>query len=183
MRKNMKIILNLLAILCLSISCYGQKSNNVESRNCENSRQNSSRPSAFISFEKTGTQNAKESIWLRFNNNTKWNIYVRTTGFDKETDEYGVSYEVKILPDWKDKIKENDVPFGRQIAHVGSVRTIESGKSLLFNVPKSHLAEGLYITVDFSYEWELTGFGGGGGLEISHRAAFFSWQLTSQKQN
>lgn len=178
----MRIILSFFVISVVFLNCFAQ-SNNKTLNPCEDNVINTKRPSAFITFERFGKKmierlgDKNDFVWLRFHNNTKWKITIKTAGFDREHGDFGVFYEVQVQPLWKDKIKESDVPIGRRMAHVGSVRTIESGKSLLFSVPKEHLAEGLYIIVDFSYEWEQYGDSGGNVLDIIHQATFFSSNL------
>ncbi|HEX8279708.1 MAG TPA: hypothetical protein VF540_13480 [Segetibacter sp.] len=180
----MNIFLITCIILFPFITCLAQVSDKTEE--AKDFRLTISKPSAYISFERYSVQkpyNEGESgtyVWLRFHNNTKWNLTVKVNGCRPEQEECGAFYEVLRLPNYKDKIKESEAPYGR-IAHKSSIRTIKSGGSFLFSIPKESLAEGLYIAVDFSYEWEIHGNSGGGILEIRHQVGFFSWQLPKAK--
>lgn len=184
--KIMRVILSSLIMLFFSLYCLAQSSN--EAINKDGSvRLDLTKPSAYITFEKFGERKpqsqgeSNQGVWLRFHNNTKWNLNVNTLGCTKEYGDCIVFHKVQRLPNYEDKIKNSDVPTGYRMAHMASVWTIESGKSLLFSVPKEHLAKGLFILVDFNYDWEQSGNTGGGDLTIVHKASFFSWKLPSEK--
>jgi hypothetical protein len=175
----------LIVFLCLlPIICYGQN-NKLESSK-ETCRLDTKFPSAYITFEKFGKRTplyypneSNEGIWLRFHNNSKWSITVRTFGVSKEYGDFGIFYEIKSLLK-EDKIKNNaEIPIGYREKHISSAYTLKSGKSFLFSIPREHLAEGLFLLVRFSYEWEQDGDSGGGG-NIFHQATFFSSSLPKQ---
>ncbi|MFN6963650.1 MAG: hypothetical protein ACK4S4_07785 [Pyrinomonadaceae bacterium] len=143
----------------------------------------SKKPSVFITFERfwerTSNEESNKEIWLRLHNNTKWNLFVKAIGQDKENSVYGLTYEVQRVRN-PEVNKNIDVPVGRRQAHVGSIHRIESGKSILFSVPKQHLTAGLAVFVSFSYEWEVLGKFGG-DLSILHQAPFWSTDLPPEK--
>ena len=178
----MKSCLIILVFLCCFITCSAQVSNKFEQPKSGRLVQN--QPSAFITFEKNVVipprylGESENQILLRFHNNSIWNMTVSVNGCRPEQEQCMAFYEVFRLPTYEDKIKESDVPAGYGYGlHVSSARTVKSSGSFLFNVSKESLAEGLYIRVDFSYEWESTGNSGGRTLEIIHQVSFFSWQL------
>jgi hypothetical protein len=179
----MKILLFVSLILGGSFVVFAQINSKTETL-CLSNRLDSKKPSAYITFEKFDKrkpftqEESNEGVWLRFHNNTKWKIYLKTFGNETENNSYKIPYQVKLLPSQNSEVKESQIPKGYRLSN--SVHEIESGKSLLFSIPKEHLANGFYITIDFSYDWELTGYGGGGGLEIAHQVSFLWSQLPDQ---
>ncbi len=139
-------------------------------------------PSVYLSFEKFGPRKprypseSEQGVWLRLNNNSCWEITVKTFGVTSEYGDVGLFYDVR-----RDLRSSNDlkVPVGYRIADISSVRTLKPGGSLVFSIPREHLVPGLYILVGFSYEWELHGDSGGGVLEIVHSVGFLAADLPS----
>lgn len=182
----MKLFLCIFIVLSFSLTCLAQSSFRTETQG-ENFRLDLSKPSAFISFEKFVEKKSpqegedNEELWLRFHNNTKWKLFVKAIGEDKEHEVYGILYEVQRIRGMEWKTKDADIPIGRRQVHVGSILEIESGKSILFSVTRKHLADGLSILVSFSYEWEKLGKSGG-DLELLHQATFWSTDLPKTKK-
>jgi len=179
--ETMKVLILTFFIFSLSFVCLAQTNDKTPSA-CNDVRLDVRKPSVFITFEKFGERiptredESKEGIWLRLHNNTKWKIYLKTYGADNEKDEYQVSHEVQRMPGFEWKRKESELPIGYRIIKNYRVREVESGKSILFSIPKENLADGLAVVVSFSYEWELLG-DSGGDLSIQHQAPFWATDL------
>lgn len=146
-----------------------------------------SKPSVYLTFEKIITDKplfqgeSNKRILLRFNNNTIWNVYIGTFAVEKEYGDFGVPYEVNVLPNAiVSDTKNSIVPSGYKIS--SSVKTISPGQSFLFSIPEEHLPDNLFITISFTYEWEEGYFAGGGGIEIMHKISFLPSQLPKSKQ-
>lgn len=175
----------LILLILINASPFLAKQGVGSSSACEKIRLNQSKPSVYLSFEKFGRRlplypgEGSEGVWLRLHNNSKWKIYVKTFGVSKEYGDVGLFYQVEKLPGMEWKVKESELPSGYSVTHHSSVRTIDSGASALFSVPREHLAEGLIVVVNFSYEWEFAG-GIGGDLSIFHQAPFWSTELPKQ---
>lgn len=174
---NVKICLVVTSVLILVCGCIAQ---NTATDN--EFRLNSKRPSAYITFERFGERaeewdGKRDGVFLRFHNNTRWDLTLATLGCKSIDEECLVFYEV-LRNDTTDPAKKCDVPFGRQ-RHKSTIKLIPSGKSVLFSVPKDHLLDSRYITIEFGYGWEKFGDTGGGTLEIIHRATFLSSDLPS----
>jgi len=181
----MKISILPVFIFVFSFFCSAQ-TNGKANDLTKDIRLNQKKPSVFITFERYGErfptredENA-EGIWLRIHNNSRWKIYLKSYGADNEDDEYQVSYEIQKIPGLEWKTKGIDPPIGYRITNAARVRAIESGKSILFNVPKENLADGLSVLVNFSYEWELLGESAGDN-SIKHQAPFWSTDLLASK--
>lgn len=182
----MKPILYLTLILgALVVSSLAQSNSKTGNSSIE-ILLNKRKPSAFITFEKFSKRTperegeSSDGIWLRFHNNTKWKLYLKTLGAKNGKDEHNVSYEVRRIPGLEWQRKESELPIGYRITHKATIRAIESGKSILFSIPKENLADGLAVFVGFSYEWELLG-NSGGNFSILHEARFWSTDLPSEK--
>ncbi len=178
----MKFLKVTFLVLIFSLISFSQTNNKSE-----NFRLVQTKPSAYITFEKFVTREPRfigessERILLRFYNNTKWNLTINTLACRTIQEECLVFYEVERRYGDKSEIKKSDVPSGYRMAHISSVMTIPSGNSVRFSLPKEHLAEGLYIIVEFSYEWEAGGNGGNSNGYIFHKAPFYSTDLPKKK--
>lgn len=84
-------------------------------------------------------------------------------------------YESKVTPEGGISIDESvevpNPPVGYNRDHVFSTSWLPSGRSVLFSVPREHLAKRLAIYVRFSYQWE-TAEGDNGSSEPQHRVYF-----------
>jgi len=141
------------------------------------------KPSVSLSYEKVGKRKplregeSDEGIWLRLHNNTRGAIFFCAFGISEDGEklrfyekggEIGVSYEVEKMPsgtqgtgtprnakeDGNSKNELSDIPTGYRSGSVCHVYTLPSNKSILFSVPREHLAKNLLIKMEFGYEWE-----------------------------
>jgi hypothetical protein len=85
-------------------------------------------------------------------------------------------YESRKMPDGSVHINENvdvsDPPVGYcKGAHISASAWLASGRSVIFSIPKEHLAKRLAIFVSFNYEWETTEKDDG-SREPKHRVYF-----------
>jgi len=53
-------------------------------------------------------------------------------------------------------------------------RTLRPGKSILFSIPREHLADGLAIRIRYVYQWELDADGVDDKAEPEHFSYFYS---------
>ncbi|MCY7348219.1 MAG: hypothetical protein LH614_18660 [Pyrinomonadaceae bacterium] len=176
----MKFYLTIFALLFFFATCTAQVKDNSEQQKSIRSIQ--TRPSAYITFERFVVvkprylSESENQILLRFHNNSVWNITVSVNGCRPEQEQCLAFYEVRRLPSYKDKIKESEMPSGYGAGlHVSSERTVKSGSSFLFTVSKESLAEGLYIGVEFGYDWEANS-------SIIHQATFYSSDLPKEEK-
>ena len=175
----MKILILLLFGL-VPIVCNAQS--NVQQNCPENYLLNTKFPSVYVSFEKFGKRTPRysgesnEGVWLRFHNNTKWNVTIKTLGTEKEYGDFHIFYEIDTIGRKKEKADNPELPIGYRMGHISRVYTLKSNDSFLFSVPREHLATDFYLQIEFSYEWEQKGNSGGGG-NIIHKATFFSSDL------
>lgn len=130
------------------------------------------KPTVYITFEKFGkrspleTGESDDGIWLRLHNNTPWKILFPAFSVPKELGELGMYYELEELPqgdtsgsgpDFKPatgKMEKASPPRGYSRPHSYSVRELASGASVLFSVPREHLAQKLSLRIQFIYGWE-----------------------------
>lgn len=158
------------------------------------------KPSVYITFERTGRREPMEvgetnmGIWLRLHNNTRWGISFCASGVPEAYGEVGMYYEVQEIPFQEnggtyaeDTSGENlakrgmrEIPAGHRIGHVCHVYKLPPGKSILFSIPREHLAENLAIKVAFNYEWEESE-DINSCLEPQHSVHFYAPRLPSEK--
>lgn len=171
-------------ILCFSLICFSQTSNKSE-----NFRLIQTKPSAYITFEKFVTREPRfigesnEKILLRLHNNTKWNLTISTLSCKTIEDECMVFYKIDKMFSVKTTDNKSEFPKTNREKHVSAAKQIESGKSLLFTIPKEDLAKGLFILLEFNYEWESGGNGGDNGGYIFHQVPFYSTDLPKEKND
>ena len=131
------------------------------------------KPTVYISFERAGKREpllngeSDEGIWLRLHNNTRWSIKLDMN--DVPSAEFGdadLFYEVmadkKVVVDMR--------------CHVCSTDSVPPGRSVLFSVPREHLAKGRAIRISFAYEWEEDGNRSTVG-EPQHLVSFYASKL------
>ena len=134
-------------------------------------------PSVYISYERQGalkplrTGGSNERDWLRFQNNSKWQVGVCMWDIRKEYGDKDVIYEVERYENVGNSEK---TPIANDPEGSCPRMFMESGKSVLFSVPREHLAEGLAIKVEFRYEWQIEPDGFMSNLEAKHFAYFYS---------
>ena len=131
-----------------------------------------SKPGVFITFERFGKRTpvsegeSDNGVWLRLHNNMRYPISFCIFGLSaestlptkpEENTQIGLYYDVVL-----NARSETDnrplpvVPLGYPLLSCQEFE-LKSGKSLLFSVPKEHLAEELSIKISYSYGWEETG--------------------------
>lgn len=131
------------------------------------------KPTVYITFERAGkrepleVEESSEGIWLRLHNNTHWTIFFPAFGVPKALGEVGMFYEIeatKSLEVYRDapEIREShkqenctpELPVGYRLGHVYSMVRLPPGNSIVFSVPREHLAKGLALRISFNYEWQ-----------------------------
>jgi len=115
------------------------------------------KPSVYITFVKTAprkplyVEEGEEGIWLRLHNNTHRKIYILAGGADKEYGDLSPYYDIESTKEGK-----TDIPIGVKPVHIVSSAGLASGKSVVFSIPKEHLAKDLRIRISISFDWEDT---------------------------
>lgn len=138
------------------------------------------KPSVYVNFVKFGertfrySKDSKEGVWLRLNNNSKWDLLVSTIGTDKKNGDFELFYKVGAFKDWFKANPNKNVPTGLEFGHIASEFNLKSGKSIVFSVPREHLYQNLYIVVKFDYDWENN------TSNIGHQVLFSSSQLPKE---
>lgn len=152
-----------------------------------------------------------QGIWLRLHNNTRWAITFCTESLYigakitplrlsdgrgilglRESVEISPCYEVEAVRAYE-SVRTSDgglhiekpvpapkppvVPRG----HVSSASWLPSGRSVVFSIPREHLAKYLAIYVSFTYEWE-TAERDYGTREPEHRVYFRASDLPENLQ-
>lgn len=141
-----------------------------------------------------------EVVWLRLHNNTRWAINFPTDSLylpPKVTPlrlcdgrgalgllegiEVNARYEVESkggyesvhMPGGKIDIQPIDAPKPPAIRRSDALSTswLPPGRSVIFHVPREHLAKHFVVYVPFNYEWESS------GREPEHRVYFRSHDL------
>jgi hypothetical protein len=138
------------------------------------------RPSVYIEFERSGKApplfkgEREERIWLRLHNNARWAIAFCSLSVESQYGEIAVVHSVnRYPPSAGDSAGSEKRPSGsRPSAKVRTAKEfskppegysagdtctpydLNSGKSVVFSVPRSHLGKGLYVEFEFWPEWE-----------------------------
>jgi hypothetical protein len=133
-------------------------------------------PHLYISFvreakiEPLYEGESDQRIWLRFHNNSRWKVSFCSEPTPKE---YG-----EILPKYKiERYTSTGVIPGARGGDVCGSITIKAGKSILFSVPREHLAEGLAIKIPYRYVWEIDPDGSINPEEPEHYVFFYSGDI------
>jgi hypothetical protein len=133
-------------------------------------------PNVFVSFEREGKWKpfkkfeSERRVWLRFHNNSKWQIGACMWDVPKEYGDKDIVYDVERYK----KGGHGVTPVTTSQENSCPRIFIESGRSILFSVPIEHLADGLAIKIQFRYEWETEPDGFSSDLEPKHYAYFYS---------
>lgn len=173
----MKAIILIFIFVLNIISAIAQKTET----NSSDVRVIKDRPSVYISFERQGilkplhTGDSNKRVWLRFHNNSKWQVGFCMWDVPKEYGDKDVPYETERY-----KNKDKAAPITISEENSCPVMFIGSGKSVLFSVAREHLAEGLAIKVEFRYEWEMEPDGFMSELEAKHFAYFYSSDIPNK---
>lgn len=200
--KMKAILFALLFFVCFPSLSYVHAQRKATNKARSTVRLVKDKPSVYITFERKGKRgplDAGESnvgIWLRLHNNTRWDISFCASGVPEEYGEVGMYYEVEEIPFQESggsyaqaaqgetlaKIEKREIPPGHRIGHVCHVYKLLSGKSLVFSVPREHLAENLAIKVAFNYGWEESE-DSISGLEPHHSVYFYATSLWKVKND
>lgn len=139
------------------------------------------RPTVYLIFEKDGKRKPKyegesaEGIWLRLYNNTAWAIHIYTEGYYEKSmfssllicgnvKDEGLRNGLEVAPLYYVEATNDNVAvpkINRGHRHLDPSIWLPSGHSLLFSVPREHLAKFLQVSIWFSYEWEWERVKGG----------------------
>lgn len=171
----MRKVLSSTFILCaLLLAVYAQPKEPCTTQN--EMRPVADKPTVYITFERAGRREplknseSNKGIWLRLHNNSRWAIFFSTFGVPDALGEAGIFYEVEAMgrpevyrdasdtsraeePQEQDKATM-ELPIGYRVSHLYSTTRLLSGESIVFSVPREHLAKRLAIRVAFYYEWQ-----------------------------
>lgn len=134
------------------------------------------KPNVFVSFEREGKWNpvkkweSNRRVWLRFHNNSKWQIGTCMWDVPKEYGDKDIVYNVERYK----KGGSDEIPLTSGQENSCPIMFIGSGKSVLFSVPIEQLSDGMAIKIQFRYEWETEPDGFTSELEPKHYAYFYS---------
>jgi hypothetical protein len=173
-----KITIFLTAIVCFVFVTQGEAQKRETSS--KDVRLIKNQPNVYISFEREGnreplhTGDSNKGVWLRFHNNSKWQVGVCMWDVSKEYGDKDITYEVER---YKNVDDSKEIPTANSPEGSCLRIFIESGKSVSFSLPREHLAEGLAIKVRFRYEWETDPDGFTNQLEPKHYAYFYSLNI------
>lgn len=127
------------------------------------------KPSIYISFERLGKRTplrdteTDEGVWLRLNNNMGYSIRFCSFGISDEGEQLiasdknsqiGINYDIEVTNSRLFDKTRYDIPSGYRTGSLCFGYELKAGKSIVFAVPKEHLAKGLSIKIPFNYEWE-----------------------------
>jgi hypothetical protein len=112
----------------------------------------------------------EERIWLRLHNNTLWTIEFCSFSVKDQYGDTGIVYDVKRYPPSTGMIEvhlkgsalpkeRNQQEPARTLQGYSTADTctpyyLDSGKSVIFSMPREHLGKNLYIEFEFWPEWE-----------------------------
>ena len=115
-------------------------------------------PGVYITYERSGkreplhTGESEEGIWLRLHNNTRWAVYFPAFGVPRSYGDLGMYYSLEQASQ-NQSSNMLDIK-GYEIGHLYSEHKLQSGRSVLFSVPREHLPSGVKLRVKFRYDWE-----------------------------
>lgn len=173
MMKKSIVYLTLIICFVFSASAEAQK----REINSKDVRLVKNRPSVYVSFEREGkreplhTGESNKGVWLRFHNNSKWQVGVCMWGVSKEYGDKDVTYEIERYESVGDS---EEIPVANDPEGSCLLGLMKPGTSVLFSVPREHLAEGLAVKVKFLYQWDIDSDGFISNLEPKHYAYFYS---------
>lgn len=158
---------------------------NGQTMTYSNVRVEKNKPTVYLTFDHRGKRQplsvgeSHQEIWLKLHNNSIWPIHLagfslgETSDKAEKSGETGIIYDVEVVGTYK----KNTAPPAGNRGHVYGAQKLDSGGSLIFSVPREHLAEGLAVYIIFSYEWEFHE-GRPNRQEPEHRVYFTSYDLT-----
>ena len=134
------------------------------------------KPHIFVSFEREGKidpLNAGQSdgrVWLRFHNNSRWTVMFCSGAVPKEYGEAEIQYEIER---YRGSGDTPDTSSSDNCVYL----LVRPGRSVVFSVPREHLAAGLAVRIPFRYKWETDSDGSDNLNEPKHFAYFYSEDL------
>ena len=137
-------------------------------------------PNVYLSFERTAKIDpmyegeSNQRIWLRFHNNSRWQVMFCSGLIPKEYGETEIEYEIERYEG------SGEIPGTRSSDSCGYF-LLKSGSSVLFSVPQEHLFKGLAVKIQFRYEWEIEPDGSDSLLEPKHFVYFYSSDIPNKK--
>jgi hypothetical protein len=158
------------------------------------------KPAAYITFERVGTRKPRyegdsgEVVWLRLHNNSIWAIHFYTYSVHLPAEHTRIRIckgRVGIIRDGVEvepAYLAEQTRTGEKVPGLGEgfrlydVTWLASGRTLLFAVPREHLANEFTIYVPFTYEWEWKWKNGKPAEQISykevvHRVQFYAYEI------
>jgi len=152
-----------------------------------------------------------QGIWLRLHNNTPWSISFCTPGLYlgsriesyrlrdgrgalglREGVEIHTCHGVEQVDYYEsersngginvnESVQVKKLPVGYNRRHVSSTSWLPPGRSVVFSVPREHLAKHLGVYLSFKYEWE-TAENDSGNNEPEHRVYYRASNLPEKVQ-
>jgi hypothetical protein len=114
-------------------------------------------PGVYMTFERLGKRvplregESDQGWFLTIHNNYRWSLRFTALGdIPKQNGDADLVYDVIEDPHG---YPPSPIPSGNWF-DVVSTEVLQSGRTLLFSVPKANLNEGLGIRIEFNYEWE-----------------------------
>jgi|WetSurMetagenome_2_1015567.scaffolds.fasta_scaffold57805_1 hypothetical protein len=148
---------------------------------------NSSKPYVYLEFDHAGDRmpiypnESKKGIWLKFVNNCRIPVTIKT--FDPGSGDPGIGVQHEVVPiqsasfsgSSDDRTKEDALhrdlkPPSGYSAELATIRTVKPGESVLFSVPLDNLSPNWYLRVEFTLDVS----GQRGGQPYSY--AEFRWE-------
>lgn len=133
-----------------------------------------SKPLVYITLERIGARTplylneSNVGAWLRLHNNSRWPVALAVGGIEKEYGEALVPYDVVI-----GGARGGDVvPRGYALGDAHTEVTLVPGRSIVFSVPREHLAAGASIRVPFNFPWDRRPGYAGYDDEVEHYVRF-----------
>lgn len=196
MVKKLFTIIVISSLLCWSVAAQSSP----PCRNNSEALLTKDKPAAYITFERAGKRNPRyegesgDVVWLRLHNNSIWAIHfwtdsvhpapeytqMRTCNGKVEVIREGIEVEPAYLAE-QDRTGEKVSGLGEGFRMYGDT-WLASGRSLLFSVPREHLANEYTVYIPFSYEWEWKWKNGKpdkeiADKEIEHRVHFYAREI------
>jgi hypothetical protein len=136
------------------------------------------KPTVYISFVRVAKREplhegeSKEGVWLKLHNNTRWTLVHAAFGVEPKWGEVGLFYDVELAKR-RNRSDLSELPLGYDRGDVSSTNNLPSGKSILFSVPREHLAKNLRLRICYNYSWEAGDRGWVGYDEPEHCVFFY----------
>jgi hypothetical protein len=200
----MKVAPNLLlpgAVLLSCLACWPALAQSTTP--CGNSSEvllSKDKPAAYITFERVGTRKPRyegdsgDVVWLRLHNNSVWAMHFSThtlppsSAYTRVQTCMGKVRTIKEGVEVEPAYLATNTGSGKYMEGVGDglwlygFYWLASGRTLLFAVPREHLANQFTIYVPFTYEWEWKWKNGKPDeqisyKELSHQVHFYAYEI------